>query len=361
MSSGNVLKSWFANSNSQKSVVIDANKRMVTRMAEYEEQKRKEEEFLKGDHIKEDEDGEEDGFVLGLRAERIETFTDEEGNLQYQAREEDDITKLLEPQPEIEISEEAVSASLNGQPVLQGGMTAEAFQAQREELEKEEQYLEIAKEEYAKLEEELLRRKQEIELSEQTLKEQKEALEAEYAQKMEQFQAECEEMKKTAEEEGFQKGYADGSEKADRELEEAKAALAKKEEELENQYENQIQMLEPKFAETFTGLYRHIFNVDFSKYKDIIPYLIMSTFRKIDGGKNFIIHVSKEDYPYVNLQKKQIQSSTPNNATIEIVEDYTLKETECLIETDGGIFDCGLGTQLDELQKEILVLAYRRG
>ena len=30
------------------------------------------------------------------------------------------------------------------------------------------------------------------------------------------------------------------------------------------------------------------------------------------------------------------------------------------IETDGGIFDCGLGTQLSELKKRLMLLAYSR-
>lgn len=368
MSSGNILKSWNTNQNAQNKVVIDANKRMITRLAEYEEQKRKKEEVsedeneAKKDELQTDERQiDEDGFVPGLFAKNIDTFTDENGNLIYQPTEDDEVSKFLREQLCKDEPEEAETGFTEARPVLQGGMTAEAFQAQREELEKQEKYLEVARKEQARIEEDLLKRKEELELAEKNLEEQRQALEEEYTSRLEEAQKQAEEIMRTAKEEGFQKGYEEGNQKALEELENAKKDMEQHKKQLDAQYESQIKLLEPKFAEAFTGLYRHIFNVDFSKYKEMIPYLIMSTFRKMDGGRNLMIHVSKEDYPFVNLQKKQLQASAPNNATIEVVEDFTLKETECLIETDGGIFDCGLGTQLDELQKEIMVLAYKRG
>ena len=70
------------------------------------------------------------------------------------------------------------------------------------------------------------------------------------------------------------------------------------------------------------------------------------------GQPSFLVHVSKEDYPYVSMQKKQIMAgATAPNSTVEIVEDMTLGKGECMIETESGIFDCGLGTQLSELRR----------
>lgn len=37
---------------------------------------------------------------------------------------------------------------------------------------------------------------------------------------------------------------------------------------------------------------------------------------------------------------------------MDIIEDMTLAKNECMIETDNGIFDCGLGTELSELKTE---------
>ena len=46
------------------------------------------------------------------------------------------------------------------------------------------------------------------------------------------------------------------------------------------------------------------------------------------------------------------------NATLEIVEDRTLNKNECLIETEDGIFDCSLSTQLTELKRKLQLLSY---
>ncbi|MCR5755338.1 MAG: hypothetical protein K6G30_11090, partial [Acetatifactor sp.] len=71
--------------------------------------------------------------------------------------------------------------------------------------------------------------------------------------------------------------------------------------------------------------------------------------------------VSKEDYPYVSMQKKQIMVGvTVPNSTVEVVEDLTMTPNECLIETEGGIFDCGLGTQLTELSQKLRLLSYEK-
>ena len=43
---------------------------------------------------------------------------------------------------------------------------------------------------------------------------------------------------------------------------------------------------------------------------------------------------------------------------MEIIEDMTLKKNECMVETDGGIYDCSLDGQLEALRKELLLLSY---
>lgn len=142
---------------------------------------------------------------------------------------------------------------------------------------------------------------------------------------------------------------------------EKEQALKSKEEQLEREYQRKIDELEPQFVEALSGIYEHIFQVDLSEHRDIIIHLIASTIRKVEGSRDFIVRVSKEDYPYVNMQKKQLQVcvSVPNS-TVEIIEDFTLSKNECMIETEGGIFDCGLGTELRELSAKLKLLSYEK-
>lgn len=122
-----------------------------------------------------------------------------------------------------------------------------------------------------------------------------------------------------------------------------------------------VDELEPQFVDTITGIYEHIFHVELGEYREILAHLITTTMRKAESNKVFLIHVSKEDYPYVSMQKKQIATgATAPNSTVEIVEDITISPNECLIETEGGIFDCGLGTQLSELRQKLKLLSYEK-
>ena len=137
------------------------------------------------------------------------------------------------------------------------------------------------------------------------------------------------------------------------------AEFQKKTASLEAEYQKKMDELEPQFVDTITGIYEHIFHLDLHSYREVLCYLIASTMRRTEDSKSFLIHVSKEDYPYVSMQKKQIMSEAASpNSTVEIIEDQTLGKGECMIETEIGIFDCGLGTQLSELRQKLKLLSY---
>lgn len=174
-----------------------------------------------------------------------------------------------------------------------------------------------------------------------------------------QAQAECE--RKRIAEEARTQGYNQGKQAAQQELEKEKQRLKIMEAELEAHYQSMAAELEPQLVEVISGIYEHIFKVELSSQKEIVTHLIGNALSQIEGGRDFLIHVSKEDYPYVSMQKKQIASMvTAPGSTVEIVEDMTLSSNECLIETDSGIFDCGLGTQLEELGQKLQLLSYQK-
>ncbi len=171
--------------------------------------------------------------------------------------------------------------------------------------------------------------------------------------------AQAESEKQTVLEQAKKQGLADAQAQADRAEAQREAAYREKAAALDAEYQKMIDELEPKFVDTITGIYEHIFHVDLHFYREVLCYLISATMKNTEDNKSFLIHVSKEDYPYVSMQKKQIAAGTTSpNATVEIIEDMTLGKGECLIETEGGIFDCGLGTELKELRQKLKLLSY---
>lgn len=177
----------------------------------------------------------------------------------------------------------------------------------------------------------------------------------------EEARAEAEREKANILESARKQGYAEGNSRAQAEGEAVRQEYLKKEKLLEDQYQQKLEELEPQMVDTITQIYEHIFHVELQSNRDILTYLISNTLRKIDGERDFIIHVSKEDYPYVNMQKKQMLAGAVSvNSNVEIIEDMTLTKNECMIETDSGIYDCGLGTQLEELRKKLMLLAWQK-
>lgn len=157
-----------------------------------------------------------------------------------------------------------------------------------------------------------------------------------------------------------EQGYREGREQAQSEYAVKERELEKKRKDLEAEYQGMVDELEPKFVDALTGVYGHLFGVELSSYRAVLLYLIDAAVRRIEG-RNFLVHVSAEDYPYVTMEKKTLLAAlTSPGATLELVEDHTLKHNECMIETEGGIFDCGLGTQLTELGQKLSLLSYEK-
>lgn len=164
-----------------------------------------------------------------------------------------------------------------------------------------------------------------------------------------------------ARQEGFQQGFQDGRREGLAQVDDRKRELDEEEAALKEAYEKQIEELEPRFIDTLTGIYEHIFQVDLGTYRELVVHLITSAMNQVNSSKSYFVHVSKDDYAYVNMQKKEIQAqSVAGNAVVEVIEDISLRKNECLIETEGGIFDCGLGTQLAELSRKLRLLSYEK-
>ena len=161
--------------------------------------------------------------------------------------------------------------------------------------------------------------------------------------------------------EANERGYNEGSERARAEYEEKKAQLAEREKQLETQYAESFESIETELVDTITDIYEYIFNIDLSGERGILLHLIEGAMRKIEGTKSFFVHVSAEDAAYVTMQKKTLEAAaTHPDSIVEVIEDISLSKNQCFIETDGGIFDCGLDTELTELSNKLKVLSYEK-
>lgn len=156
---------------------------------------------------------------------------------------------------------------------------------------------------------------------------------------------------------GEKEGYEAGYDKAMQQVAEQKQKLKDSKQELESQYQKQLDEMEPALVDTFIGILEHVFGIQFAEKRDFILHLLQSAFSKIENSKDYLVRVSREDYPTVQEHKDSIRDELPRSAVVEFVEDLTLVKNQCLIETDGGVFDCSLDTQMDNLIRDLRMLS----
>ena len=85
-------------------------------------------------------------------------------------------------------------------------------------------------------------------------------------------------------------------------------------------------------------------------------HLIDNAIANIEDEKHFRIKVAGDNVSFLEKHKDEILDYVGHDIELEIVPDYTLNENACTIETDAGIFDCGVDVQLDNLMKDIKAL-----
>lgn len=180
---------------------------------------------------------------------------------------------------------------------------------------------------------------------------------AEAAEIIEQARAEADIMKKQAFDEGERAGYDTGYSKGLEECERMKQSVEQERVQLRKEYEKEYEKMEPELVDAILEVVESVFQVQFAEKRDFVMHLLQATINKIEGSKDYLIRVSKEDFPVLTEKKSEIQSQLPKNSVLEIVEDLTLVKNQCLIETDGGVFDCSLDTQMESLVRDLRTLA----
>ncbi len=175
---------------------------------------------------------------------------------------------------------------------------------------------------------------------------------------LEEARGEAEALRVQARNEGSREGYEEGIKQAQAEFQVKEQALAEKERELEDEYNSRYEVMEQELVRDLTEVYEHVLGIDLSDQTNVVINLMKDAIKNIEGGRNFFVHVSSDDYAYVSAFKEEILNSVGGVDSVEIVEDVTLSPSECFVECESGIYECGLGTELALLKKELRMLSY---
>ena len=164
-------------------------------------------------------------------------------------------------------------------------------------------------------------------------------------------------LKLKAQQDGYQQGYDDGHEEAVARLEEEyqgkKEKLERYQEQLEQDYQRQRDELEPQLLSVVLSVIEKVFHIHFDDEKEIMLYLIQNTMLGIESSKNYKVRVSALEYPYLVEKRSEIEAIIGTDASLEIVSDPKYEQNKCVIETETGVFDCGMGVQFENLMKSL--------
>ena len=186
-------------------------------------------------------------------------------------------------------------------------------------------------------------------------------LQARIEQEKEQAQLEIDQMKAKAFEEANEQGYQEGYRKGLDSVQELQKQCEDERLQQEQEYQKKLEEMEPLMVDTLCDVYSHIFKVEAKEHKELVLKLLQDTLLKVDGTGSIIVHVAKEDYAYVQEQKGALlEEAGMQSSSVEIVSDATLARAQCMIETEGGVYDCSLDTELAELKRRLMLLAYQK-
>ena len=186
--------------------------------------------------------------------------------------------------------------------------------------------------------------------------------EAEAARIIAEAEKDADNIREKASADGYSAGYNDGVSKGQQEIDDLRAKLESefelKNRELEEKYSKLCEEIEPALVDKLTSIYEHIVGVELSDSRKTVSYLLQKALGTMDSNKKYIIHVSEEDYQDVSSGLPDISKNSGIIIdNIEVIEDHSLEKNGCMIESDGGIFEVGLDTQMALLSKQLRILS----
>lgn len=156
-------------------------------------------------------------------------------------------------------------------------------------------------------------------------------------------------------------GYSEGIKKTEDELAKRKSEYDDKQHSLEERYGEMFDELEPQLVDTISQIYEHVFDVDLTQYNDIVSKLAVSTIRSSENSRNYIVHVSHDDFQNVSSHKDELKDAAGgSDCTVDVIEDVSLLRGQCMIENEYGILDCGIDTELAELHRRLRILSFKK-
>ncbi len=173
--------------------------------------------------------------------------------------------------------------------------------------------------------------------------------------------SEIEALKQETLEAAREQGYSEGAARAEEEYNHKLGELQVKMDSLEGEYQALAEDLEPRIVDAVTDIYKRVFGDNFFNRRDVIIALVSKALAHAGTESYVMIHASAGDAEILRENKEALFESFNYEKEPEIRIEESYPDGRVKVETEYGILDCGIDTELNELSRVLHLLSYEGG
>lgn len=170
---------------------------------------------------------------------------------------------------------------------------------------------------------------------------------------LEQAQVEVRNLFEEQKQLGFMEGQKEGVSETEQLRIQMEQELQDRHVQLEKEYETRMEEMESDIVDAIIKVFTKVFHIQYDEKRDILLHLVKNTLMNIEPGKEIRIRVSEANHRFLDSRLGEIKDRIGSEISIEIINDANLDASDCLIETDHGVFNCGIDMELTNLTKDI--------
>ena len=168
---------------------------------------------------------------------------------------------------------------------------------------------------------------------------------------------EAENLKERARKEAEEQGFAQGMERVQAEEAQMREELQRLREQQEQAYAERLHTMEPELMDAVIEVFDQVLHTDFTDHRAVLLHLIRRTVQHIKNSRQFRIFVSAQDYADLSARKEEIIEKIGGEVVLDIIMDESMQSGQCTIDTDEGLFECGMDIQLANLVRDLKALS----
>ena len=167
------------------------------------------------------------------------------------------------------------------------------------------------------------------------------------------LEAERKEAEEQGREVGREIGFAEGKAEVERLIQRTQVVL----ERAQNKRAEILEQTEQEIINLVLLIARKVIKIISENQRNVITSNVIQALRKVKGRGDILIRVNMADLKLATENTKEFISLVEGVKSINVVEDSSVDEGGCIIETDFGEIDARIASQLAELETKILEIS----